>query len=326
MKSGRLRFKIGNRELTLIITIVLIYLFMCFAKGELFYARSNIEAIFSNLSYDLLLACGMTFVIILGGVDLSVGAVLALSGIIATLMAQSGIPTAIAVLAALAFGLAVGCLNGILIAKVHVAPFVATLGSMSICRGMCYVLTSGYFVANLPTSYLNIARGSILFSVPNKILISVIIMIVLAVLSVNFRPLKSMYYVGANGRAAFLSGISSDLVKIIGYGISGLMAGIAAVLMTGSLGMGHASYGLSFEMKAISAAVIGGANMAGGEGSFLGTALGVILVALVNNVFIMFNGSPNWSGAISGIMLMQNSFRDRSTISSSGTVNPGSIH
>ena len=88
------------------------------------------------------------------------------------------------------------------------------------------------------------------------------------------------------------------------YGISGLMAGIAAVLMTSSLGMGHASYGISFEMKAISAAVIGGANMHGGSGSFLGTALGVILVALVNNVFIMFNGSPNWSSAISGVMLL----------------------
>lgn len=320
MKLSRFKLKIGNRELTLIITIALIYVFMCFAKGELFYARSNIEAIFSNLSYDLLLACGMTFVIILGGVDLSVGAVLALSGIIATLMAQSGIPTGVAVLAALAFGLAIGCFNGLLIAKVHVAPFVATLGSMSICRGMCYVLTSGYFVANLPEAYLNIARGSFLF-IPNKILISVLIMVVLAILSVNFRPLKSMYYVGANGRAAFLSGISSDLVKIIGYGISGLMAGIAAVLMTGSLGMGHASYGLSFEMKAISAAVIGGANMAGGEGSFLGTALGVILVALVNNVFIMFNGSPNWSGAISGIMLIvavaidviRNKIRERRT-------------
>ena len=235
-------------------------------------------------------------------------------------MAQSGIPTGVAVLAALAFGLAIGCFNGLLIAKVHVAPFVATLGSMSICRGMCYVLTSGYFVANLPEAYLNIARGSFLF-IPNKILISVLIMVALAILSVNFRPLKSMYYVGANGRAAFLSGISSDLVKIIGYGISGLMAGIAAVLMTGSLGMGHASYGLSFEMKAISAAVIGGANMAGGEGSFLGTALGVILVALVNNVFIMFNGSPNWSGAISGIMLIvavaidviRNKIRERRT-------------
>lgn len=299
----RIRLSIGNREGTLLITILAIFIVMCLVKGELFYARTNIEAIFSNLAYDLLLACGMTFVIILGGVDLSVGAVLALTGIICTLMVQKGTPTILAVLTGILFGTAVGMLNGVLVAKANVAPFVATLGSQSICRGTCYVLTSGYFVAGLSEQYTAIGRGSIL-GIPNKICISILIMLVLALLSRSFRPLKNMFYVGGNTRAAFISGIPSGLTTILGYGISGLMAGIAAILMTSSLGMGHAGYGISFEMKAISAAVIGGANMHGGSGSFLGTALGVILVALVNNVFIMFNGSPNWSSAISGIMLL----------------------
>ena len=272
-------------------------------QGELFYARSNIEAIFSNLAYDLLLACGMTFVIILGGVDLSVGAVLALSGIICTLMIQKGINIVLAVGLGILFGGAIGAVNGILVSKANVAPFVATLGSQSICRGACYVLTSGYFVAGLTDAYTNIGRGSLL-GVPNKILVSITIMLLLALLSRRFRPLRSMFYVGGNRQAAFISGIPSGLTIILGYMISGLMAGIAAILMTSSLGMGHAGYGISFEMKAISAAVIGGADMHGGAGSFLGTALGVILVALVNNVFIMFNGSPNWSSAISGLMLL----------------------
>ncbi len=302
MKKGK-KLSVGNREGTLLITILVIFVLMCLVKGRLFYARSNIEAIFSNLAYDLLLACGMTFVIILGGVDLSVGAVLALTGIICTLMVQQGVSTAAAVLAGIAFGTAVGMFNGILVAKANVAPFVATLGSQSICRGICYVLTSGYFVAGLSDEYIAIGRGTFL-GIPNRICISVLIMFVLALLSRSFRPLKNMFYVGGNSNAAFISGIPSGLTTILGYGISGLMAGIAAVLMTSSLGMGHAGYGISFEMKAISAAVIGGANMHGGSGSFLGTALGVILVALVNNVFIMFNGSPNWSSAISGIMLL----------------------
>ena len=276
---------------------------MCILKGELFYARSNIEAIFSNLAYDLLLACGMTFVIILGGVDLSVGAVLALSGIICTLMIQKGINIVLAVGLGILFGGAIGAVNGILVSKANVAPFVTTLGSQSICRGACYVLTSGYFVAGLTDAYTNIGRGSLL-GVPNKILVSITIMLLLALLSRRFRPLRSMFYVGGNRQAAFISGIPSGLTIILGYMISGLMAGIAAILMTSSLGMGHAGYGISFEMKAISAAVIGGADMHGGAGSFLGTALGVILVALVNNVFIMFNGSPNWSSAISGLMLL----------------------
>ena len=301
--KDKMKLSVNNREGTLIITIAVIFVAMCILKGELFYARSNIEAIFSNLAYDLLLACGMTFVIILGGVDLSVGAVLALSGIICTLMIQKGINIVLAVGLGILFGGAIGAVNGILVSKANVAPFVATLGSQSICRGACYVLTSGYFVAGLTDAYTNIGRGSLL-GVPNKILVSITIMLLLALLSRRFRPLRSMFYVGGNRQAAFISGIPSGLTIILGYMISGLMAGIAAILMTSSLGIGHAGYGISFEMKAISAAVIGGADMHGGAGSFLGTALGVILVALVNNVFIMFNGSPNWSSAISGLMLL----------------------
>lgn len=301
--KDKMKLSVNNREGTLIITIAVIFVAMCILKGELFYARSNFEAIFSNLAYDLLLACGMTFVIILGGVDLSVGAVLALSGIICTLMIQKGINIVLAVGLGILFGGAIGAVNGILVSKANVAPFVATLGSQSICRGACYVLTSGYFVAGLTDAYTNIGRGSLL-GVPNKILVSITIMLLLALLSRRFRPLRSMFYVGGNRQAAFISGIPSGLTIILGYMISGLMAGIAAILMTSSLGMGHAGYGISFEMKAISAAVIGGADMHGGAGSFLGTALGVILVALVNNVFIMFNGSPNWSSAISGLMLL----------------------
>ena len=301
--KDKMKLSVNNREGTLIITIAVIFVAMCILKGELFYARSNIEAIFSNLAYDLLLACGMTFVIILGWVDLSVGAVLALSGIICTLMIQKGINIVLAVGLGILFGGAIGAVNGILVSKANVAPFVATLGSQSICRGACYVLTSGYFVAGLTDAYTNIGRGSLL-GVPNKILVSITIMLLLALLSRRFRPLRSMFYVGGNRQAAFISGIPSGLTIILGYMISGLMAGIAAILMTSSLGMGHAGYGISFEMKAISAAVIGGADMHGGAGSFLGTALGVILVALVNNVFIMFNGSPNWSSAISGLMLL----------------------
>lgn len=303
MKQKIKILSLGGREKTLILIIIVAYIMMSIIKGELFYARSNIQAIFSNLSYDLLLACGMTFVIILGGIDLSVGSILAFVGVIVTLMLQKGTSVVVALLTGIAISILAGTLNGVLIAKFNMAPFVTTLGTMSILRGICFVLTSGYFIVNLPESYTNIARGSLL-GIPNKIFISISIMIILALLSTRNLNFKQMYYVGANQRAAFLSGIPAVRTITLGYAISGMMAGIAAILMTSSLGMGQAGFGLGFEMRAISAAVIGGANMHGGEGSFLGTALGVILVALVNNIFIMFNGSPNWSGAISGIMLV----------------------
>lgn len=303
MKHKVKALSFSGREKTLFIIILVIFVIMSLIKGELFYAKSNIQAIFSNLSYDLLLACGMTFVLILGGIDLSVGSILAFVGVIVTLLMQNGTAVPFAIIIGLGISLMAGGLNGLLVSKFNIAPFVTTLGTMSILRGVCYVLTSGYFIVNLPKSYTDIARGSIA-GISNKIVISITIMIILAILSTRNRIFKQMYYVGGNPNAAFLSGIPASKTITLGYAISGLMAGIASILMTSSLGMGQAGFGLSFEMRAIAAAVIGGANMNGGEGSFLGTALGVILVALVNNVFIMFNGSPNWSGAISGIMLL----------------------
>ena len=303
MKDQQKLISVNGRVITLTLIIIVIFVAMSIIKGELFYAKSNIQAIFSNLSYDLLLACGMTFVLILGGIDLSVGSILAFVGVIVTLQLQKGMAVPLAILIGLSSSIALGALNGVLVAKFNIAPFIATLGTMSILRGICYVLTSGYFIANLPVAYTRIARGS-MAGIPNKIVISLTIMAVLAVLSTRIRGFKQMYYVGGNAQAAFLSGIPVVKTTLLGYVISGLMAGIAAILMTSTLGMGQAGFGLSFETKAIAAAVIGGANMHGGEGSFLGTALGVILVALVNNVFIMFNGSPNWSVGISGIILL----------------------
>lgn len=302
MKRKRLAF-LSGRSITLVIIILVITVAMCIIKGEQFYTSSNITTIFANLSYDLLLACGMTFVLILGGIDLSVGSVLAFVGVTSALMMKNGMPVWIAIIIGMLIGLACGCVTGVLVSKCHIAPFIASLAMMSTLRGLCYVLTSGYFISNLPEGFSAIARGSVL-GISNKIIISVAITIILGFLSTRHKSFKQMYYVGSNASTAFLSGTNASMTLILGYGICGLLAGISGLLMSSSYAMGQASFGTGYEMRAIAAAVIGGASMSGGEGNFVGTALGVILVALVNNVFIMFNGSPNWSTAISGIMLV----------------------
>lgn len=302
-EKRRWRVPISGRSITLVIIIAVIFGAMSIIKGELFYSLTNISNIFSNLSYDLLLACGMTFVLILGGIDLSVGSVLAFTGIVITMLLNRGMPVVLAIIIGLVVAMLAGAINGILVAKFHVAPFVATLAMMSALRGLCYVLTSGFFVVGLPESYVAIGRGSLL-GIPNKIIISIVIMLFLGIISTRSRAFKQMYYVGQNNSTAYLSGMPATLTIVLGYAVCSLLAGIAAILMTSSFAMGQASFGTGFEMRAIAAAVIGGASMSGGEGNFAGTALGVILVALVNNVFIMFNGSPNWSTAISGIMLL----------------------
>ncbi|MBQ1476549.1 MAG: ABC transporter permease [Erysipelotrichaceae bacterium] len=301
--KNKFKLNLDGRVVTLVIMIAVIFVGMCFIKGEAFYSLANISTIFANLSYDLLLACGMTFVLILGGIDLSVGSVLAFVGICTALMMKNGVPVPLAIILGLLIGMVCGCLNGILVAKFNIAPYLATLGSMLSLRGLCYVMTSGYFVSGLPESYSAIARGNIL-GISTKIVVSMVIMIVLGLLSRKHKAFKQMFYVGSNAQSAFLSGTPAARTKILGFGICSLLAGVAGILMTSSFGMGQAAFGVGYEMRAIAAAVIGGASMAGGEGNFIGTALGVILVALVNNVFIMFNGSPNWSTAISGIMLI----------------------
>lgn len=303
MQKRKRRIPVSGRSITLIIIIALVFGVISIIKGELFYSLTNISNVFSNLSYDLLLACGMTFVLILGGIDLSVGSVLAFVGIVITMLLNRGLNVALAIVIGLAVAVLAGAINGVIVSKFNVAPFVATLAMMSSLRGACYVLTSGFFVVGLPDSYVAIGRGYTL-GIPNKIIISIAIMIFLGIISTRSRVFKQMFYVGQNADAAYLSGISSDRTIILGYAMCSLLAGVAAILMTSSFAMGQASFGTGFEMRAIAAAVIGGASMNGGEGNFVGTALGVILVALVNNVFIMFNGSPNWSTAISGIMLL----------------------
>lgn len=303
MEKRKRQSILSGRSITLVIVIAVIFVAMTIIKGSLFCSLTNISTIFSNLSYDLLLACGMTFVLILGGIDLSVGSVLAFVGIVITMLLRDGMNVVLGILIGLVIAAAAGVINGLLVAKCHVAPFVATLATMSTLRGACYVLTSGFFVVGLPDAYVAIGREKFL-GIPNKIVISIAIMLILGIISTRSRAFKQMFYVGQNYDTAYLSGMPAALTIVLGYATCSLLAGVAAILMTSSFGMGQASFGIGFEMRAIAAAVIGGASMSGGEGNFLGTALGVILVALVNNVFIMFNGSPNWSTAISGIMLL----------------------
>ena len=294
LKTGRIK--------SLLILILLVVAVMGFIKGKAFLNYANLEAILIGMSYDLLFALGMTIVLIQGGIDLSVGSVMAFTGIVTTLLLQRGVAVPFAIVSGLA-AMSVGALNGILVAKVKVAPFVATLGSMSIFRGLCYVLTSGYFVNKLPAAYVSLGRGRLL-GLPNGVLLALLIYVLFAALVARVSFFKQMFYIGCSFDVAFISGLPTTLVTIVGYVICSAMAGLAAIMMTSHLAMGHASFGLGAEMRAIAAAVVGGASLSGGEGNVLGTALGVGLVALINNAFIMLNGSQNWQSAISGIILI----------------------
>ena len=297
-KRKALRRVLDGRVVTLLILTALLNVAMTLLLPGTFLSASNFSGIFTSLTFDLLLSCGMTVVLILGGVDLSVGSVVALVGITTSTLVKNGFPLVPTILIGLVIGAAVGCINGFLVAKIGLAPFIATLGMNAIVRGSCYVLTSGYLISGLPESFTNLSRLTVL-GVPMMVIISLACAAIMAFCLFKLSVFKQMYLIGTSPVTAVLSGIPAVRLKIIGYGISGLFAALTGILMSSRYGMGFAGY------------AVGGAVMAGGEGNMVGTLMGVILVAIVNNAFIMLNGPAEAQYAISGVMLITALILDR---------------
>ncbi len=292
-----------SRETSLGIVIVAVIVVLSILRPAAFLSLANFEAIGNGMLYDLLMAAGLTIVLILWGIDLSVGSVLALSSVTTALVLRAGVPIPIAIVMGILTALACGAVNGYLIARFRIAPFIVTLSMMAIARGLATVFTSGYYLSGLPASFNALGRLR-LAAIPVPIIVVAVVLIVLDVLLRKWKPLHQMYFVGANPDAAHLSGLKTQRVIMSGYMISSALAGVAAVLMTSRLSMGFAGFGLQAELRAIAAAVLGGASFAGGSGSILGAVLGVTLLAFINNGFVLLDGSPNWQQAVSGLILL----------------------
>ena len=268
-----------------------------------FLSASNLLSVGTGMIYDLPLAAGMTLVLILGGIDLSVGAVLGLTGVVTAMSLRSGVPVPLSILAGAATAAGAGAVNGLLVARLGVAPFIATLGTMSVARGAATVLTSGYFLSGLPAAYVEIGRGRLL-GVPYPIFAVAGVLTALHLLLARWRPLREAFYVGHNPAAAALSGIAVRRLVFAAYVVSALLAGLSALFMTSRLAMGYARFGEMAELRAIAAAVLGGASFSGGTGTVLGSALGVLLLAVILNGFVLLNLSVYWQGVVSGLILV----------------------
>ncbi|MDA3949633.1 MAG: ABC transporter permease [Spirochaeta sp.] len=301
--KSRLMQILRSRETSLGIVIVAVVVVLSTLRPEAFLSMANFEAIGNGMLYDLLMAAGLTIVLILWGIDLSVGSVLALASVTTAMVLRAGVPIPIAIATGILTAFSCGAVNGYLIARFRIAPFIVTLSMMAIARGLATVLTSGYYLSGLPDSFS--ALGRMRFGgVPIPIIIVAVLLITLDVLLRKWKPLHQMYFVGANPDAAHLSGLKTQRIIISGYVISSVLAGVAAVFMTSRLSMGFAGFGLQAELRAIAAAVLGGASFAGGSGSILGAVLGVTLLAFINNGFVLLDGSPNWQQAVSGLILL----------------------
>jgi ribose transport system permease protein len=293
---------VPGREAGLLFTILAIAAILALVRPG-FLRVSNLVSIGSGMVYDLPLTAGATLVLVVGGIDLSLGAILALSGVVTALALRAGWPIPLAIAGGLALSAGVGTLNGLLVTHFRLAPFIVTLGTMSLARGAAVVLTSGYMVAGLPPAFLALGRDRWL-GVPASIWIVAALLVGSHLLLRRWQPLHDAFYVGQNREAARLSGLRVDALTATAYLVSALFAGVAALFMTSRLGMGYARFGELAELRAIAAAVLGGAAFSGGAGSILGSALGVLLLAVILNGFVLLDLSIHWQNVATGVVLV----------------------
>ncbi len=290
------------REAALMLFLLLVS-FVLTLSTPYFLTLQNMRVILTGLALDAVIAVGMTITLVSGGIDLSVGSVFACSGIVVAKLINVGFPVWSAVLVAVLVGLGWGLLTGLLITKVGINPLISTLGTMGMARGVVYVITSGRVLAGLPDSFQRVGQGRIL-GVPNVIWMAAVVVLTGDFLLRRSRMLRQVFYVGGNERAARLSGININRVKLGVYAITALLSGAAGVVETSRFASAISPMGTGKELTAISACVIGGASLSGGEGTVLGAFFGLLLLGLIRDGLILNDVSVYWQQLIQAAILV----------------------
>ena len=303
---------------TFIVLIVLLNFFSIVANN--FLSVNTMLLIGKHVALYGIIAIGMTYVIITGGIDLSVGAVVGLGGMIAGGLLQKGLTLEFAgvtiyfsvplvVLITVLVGAIIGIINGLIITKFNVAPFIATLGTMYICRGFANLHSNGATYSDLK-GYEGLGNqgwtffGSNVFGIPVGLVILFIMAIIFAIILKKTVFGWHVFSIGGNEKAAKLSGVKVDKVKILVYMISGICAAVVGIIACSQLAAAHPATGESWEMNAIAAAVLGGTSMAGGIGTIGGTIVGAFVIGVINDGMVMCGVSEFWQMVIKGLVII----------------------
>lgn len=292
------------REATLLLTIIGFSIILAFIAPN-FLTRGNIRTTAIGMAADGIIAIGMTVALISGGFDLSVGSILGLSSVVAGVLYLSGVNIWLSCIIAILVCALCGLFNGLFIGKIGINPFIVTLGMMGIARGIAYVLTTGspQSLASVPQSFSSLGRGSVI-GIPIIVIVFLILAIVGDYAMRNSSPLRMVFYTGSNEKAAILSGINTSRVKIGVFTLTAVLSSIAGLLTLSRFGVATPTAGEGTELRVISAAVIGGASLKGGEGTIFGTVLGVILLNVISNALVLLKVSVYWQSLINGIILI----------------------
>lgn len=299
-----LRRLMRMNEAVVFLVVVIVFSALSFISPY-FLTEQNLRTLAIGLAAEGIVVVGMTLALASGGFDLSVGGVMGLAAIVTATLAAGGVGIWVASLVGLLVGAVVGSVNGLLISRVQINPFITTLGMMTISRGLVYVLTDGSSIslAGADPAFRELGTGTVL-GLPVIVVIFAVIAIVGDILMRRSAFVRKTYYVGSNAKAAALSGIRVGNVQFNVYFVVGLLAALAGILSLARFGTATPSMGAGAEMRVISAAVIGGASLTGGAGTVLGSVLGLVLLSLISNALVLLQVSVNWQSAISGAILI----------------------
>jgi ribose transport system permease protein len=296
---------------------IIALLLMCVALSFLsdrFLTADNAWNVMRQISVNVVISVGMTMVILTGGIDLSVGSVLALCGAVTASMLKfsseiTGLNLHIGFTlfgslgGGILIGAALGWFNGFTITRLKVPPFVATLAMLTIARGLTMLWTGGFPITGLGNSMAYIGTGWFL-GIPMPVWISVIVVLVAVIITNKTKLGRYIYAIGGNEKAAELSGLKIRKIKLIVYSIAGTMAAVGGIIVTSRLDSAQPNAGMGFELDSIAAVVIGGTSLSGGKGTIMGTVQGALIIGILNNGLVLLNVSPFWQQVIKGFVIL----------------------
>lgn len=296
-----------------LLALAVLVVVLSFASDR-FLTSENILNVLRQISVNLTVSIGMTMIILTGGIDLSIGSVVALSGAVAAGLIKNGISLPYwnvtlqftvfgAIVAGIAVGLVAGWVNGLVITRFRVPPFVATLGMLSVARGLTQLWTHNYPITNLGEQFTFMGLGY-LWGIPMPVWISAALVPVFVLVTRRTRFGRHLYAVGGNERAARLSGVNVNRVKLLAYMFGAALAGVAGLLTTARSNAADPKVGVGYELDSIAAVVIGGTSLAGGRGSILGTVLGCLIIGVLNNGLGLVGVSPEWQLVVKGVVII----------------------
>jgi ribose transport system permease protein len=290
------------REATILFIIIVTFCVLSILSPY-FLTETNLRSVFIGISLDCMIAVGVTMGLVLRAMDISVGSVLGMCAALCGVLLKMGFHPLAASLVSIGAGGVAGCLNGLFITRLNINAIIVTLAMFNVARGMAYVITGGVPVTGFPKSFAVLGRG-FLGPIPVPVFIMVIILAAFAFLMRWNVFFHQMYFVGSNPTAAALSGINVKRARFIALALSGILAGLAGVILASRLSSVQPDYGAGTEFRVITGALIGGVSLDGGRGTVLGAALGVLFMGLVNNALILLGVSVVWQKVVVGGLLL----------------------